>query len=96
MSTIAYRHAGTHKNCKISNIPIPELPSKSSSQYNIYQMSLERLYSGIERLETTIISKGATIQMSKLQTQNKELSGSRDHIMWGHVVSSDDVEEGGI
>ena len=84
------------KNCKISNISIPELPSKSSSQYNIPQMSLERLYSVIERLETIIISKGVILQMSKLQTQPKSVSGYRDPKNWDHVVSSDDVEEGGI
>ena len=44
-----------------------------------------------EILETILLYKNTPIQISKLQTQNKELSGSRDHIMWDHVVSGDDV-----
>ena len=46
----------------------------------------------IERLETMIIYTRVPLQISKLQTQPKSVSGSRDPINQDHVFIGDDVE----
>ena len=81
------------QNFHIYKISVPELPSNISSPEEASQISLGRFSSIIEIIETMLLSTCASLQISKIPTQPKTVSGSFDPIKWDHVVSSDDVEE---